>query len=126
MTGNEAGAEALKDVNLKIAHNRVTAFIGPSGCGKTTSLRILAGFENATTGNVYIDEHRVNDIPPQRRNTAMVFQSYGLFPHMTVLENVELMLRLNGERNAKSRARARELLDLASRLKAMVDRFIVN
>ena len=92
--GTKREVRAVDDFSLSIERGDLVTLLGPSGCGKTTSLRILAGFENATDGNVYIDEQRVNDIPPQRRNTAMVFQSYGLFPHMTVLENVAYGLKV--------------------------------
>ena len=92
--GTKREVRAVDDFSLSIDRGDLVTLLGPSGCGKTTSLRILAGFENATTGSVYIDEQRVNDIPPQRRNTAMVFQSYGLFPHMTVLENVAYGLKV--------------------------------
>jgi iron(III) transport system ATP-binding protein len=92
--GTKREVRAVDDFSLSIDRGDLVTLLGPSGCGKTTSLRILAGFENATTGSVYIDGQRVNDIPPQRRNTAMVFQSYGLFPHMTVLENVAYGLKV--------------------------------
>jgi len=92
--GTKREVRAVDDFSLSIERGDLITLLGPSGCGKTTSLRILAGFETATNGSVYIDEERVNDIPPQRRNTSMVFQSYGLFPHMTVLENVAYGLRV--------------------------------
>jgi len=92
--GTKREVRAVDDFSLSVERGDLVTLLGPSGCGKTTSLRILAGFENATTGNVYIDEQRVNDVPPQRRNTAMVFQSYGLFPHMTVMENVAYGLKV--------------------------------
>jgi len=92
--GTKREVRAVDDFSLSINRGDLVTLLGPSGCGKTTSLRILAGFENATSGSVYIDEQRMNDIPPQRRNTAMVFQSYGLFPHMTVLENVAYGLKV--------------------------------
>jgi len=92
--GTKREVRAVDDFSLSVERGHLVTLLGPSGCGKTTSLRILAGFESATAGNVYIDERRVNDIPPQRRDTAMVFQSYGLFPHMTVLENVAYGLKV--------------------------------
>ncbi|HKY45344.1 MAG TPA: ABC transporter ATP-binding protein, partial [Pyrinomonadaceae bacterium] len=68
--------------------------LGPSGCGKTTTLRMLAGLENATSGDIFIDGERVNDIPTQHRDVAMVFQSYALYPHMTIAENIGYPLRI--------------------------------
>ena len=68
--------------------------LGPSGCGKTTTLRMVAGFIAPDGGDIFFDDRRMNDVPPHRRNTAMVFQSYALFPHMTVAENVAFGLRM--------------------------------
>jgi len=110
--GTKREVRAVDDFSLSVDRGDLVTLLGPSGCGKTTSLRILAGFENATTGNVYIDEHRVNDIPPQRRNTAMVFQSYGLFPHMTVLENVAYGLKVKHVPKRTIAKRVTEVLGL--------------
>jgi iron(III) transport system ATP-binding protein len=92
--GTKKEVRAVDDFSLSVERGELVTLLGPSGCGKTTSLRILAGFENPTSGSVYIDGHCVNDVPPQHRRTSMVFQSYGLFPHMTVLENVAYGLRV--------------------------------
>ena len=110
--GTKREVRAVDDFSLAVARGDLVTLLGPSGCGKTTSLRILAGFENATSGNVYIDGQRVNDIPPQRRNTAMVFQSYGLFPHMTVLENVAYGLKVKKTPKRQIRTRVTEVLSL--------------
>src|SRR6478736_5461916 len=88
------GVLALKDFSLEIAPGEFMTFLGPSGSGKTTALNILAGFLDATAGEVLIDGKPVLDLPPERRNVGMVFQSYSLFPHMTVFENVAFPLRL--------------------------------
>jgi len=110
--GTKREVRAVDDFSLSIDRGDLVTLLGPSGCGKTTSLRILAGFESATAGSVYIDEQRVNDIPPQRRNTSMVFQSYGLFPHMTVLENVAYGLKVKHVPKKEIAKRVTEVLDL--------------
>jgi len=110
--GTKKEVRAVDDFSLSVNRGDLVTLLGPSGCGKTTSLRILAGFENATAGNVYIDSQRVNDIPPQNRNTSMVFQSYGLFPHMTVMENVAYGLRVKHVPRREIRTRVKEVLAL--------------
>jgi multiple sugar transport system ATP-binding protein len=91
------GTEALRDFNLEIEDGELIVFVGPSGCGKTTALRIVAGLEEATTGEIKIDGKVVNDVPPQDRDIAMVFQSYALYPYKTVFENFAFPLRLRRE-----------------------------
>ena len=87
---------AVDDVSLDVEHGAFLTLLGPSGCGKTTTLRCIAGFETPTSGDVYVNDERVNDIPPFERDTSMVFQSYALFPHMTVGENVAFGLQMQG------------------------------
>ncbi len=89
---------AVNNLNLTVEDGEFLVFVGPSGCGKTTSLRMLAGLEEATQGNIYIGDKRVNDIPPKDRDIAMVFQSYALYPHMSVYENMAFSLVLQGQR----------------------------
>jgi ABC-type Fe3+/spermidine/putrescine transport system ATPase subunit len=89
--GNEA---AVRDVSLEVPRGSFTTLLGPSGCGKTTTLRLIAGFYEADEGDIYIGDRRVNDVPVHKRRTAMVFQDYALFPHMTVTDNVSYGLRL--------------------------------
>lgn len=84
----------VDDLSLEINDGELVVLLGPSGCGKTTTLRMLAGLETATSGDILIDGGRVNDLPPQRRDVAMVFQSYALYPHMTVAENIGYPLRV--------------------------------
>ncbi|MDO8313315.1 MAG: ABC transporter ATP-binding protein, partial [Sideroxyarcus sp.] len=84
---------AADDINLAIRRGEFLSFLGPSGCGKTTALRMLAGFETPTQGDVLLDGNRVNDLPPHRRPVNMVFQHYALFPHLTVAENIAYGLR---------------------------------
>ena len=110
--GTKKEVRAVDDFSLSVKRGDLVTLLGPSGCGKTTSLRILAGFENATAGSVYIDGHRVNDIPPQNRNTSMVFQSYGLFPHMTVMENVAYGLRVKHVPKREINTRVADVLAL--------------
>ncbi|MFC4438981.1 MULTISPECIES: ABC transporter ATP-binding protein [Natrialbaceae] len=87
---------AVDDVSLEIERGEFLTLLGPSGCGKTTTLRCIAGFETPTEGDVYVRDERVNGVPPFERDTSMVFQSYALFPHMTVGENVAFGLERRG------------------------------
>jgi len=89
-----AGPPAVDDVSLAIPRGSFTTLLGPSGCGKTTTLRMIAGFYEPDRGDLFIGERRVNDVPAHRRQTAMVFQDYALFPHMSVAENVAYGLKL--------------------------------
>ena len=77
-------------MSIEINDGEFVVLLGPSGCGKTTTLRMIAGLEQMTSGDILIDGQRVNDLPPQRRDVAMVFQSYALYPHMTVADNIAL------------------------------------
>ena len=88
------GFQAVKGVNVDIKAGEFIALLGPSGCGKTTTLRMVAGLESITSGTLLIDGVKVNDISPRDRNVAMVFQSYALYPHMTVRENMAFGLRI--------------------------------
>src|SRR5215208_6130295 len=87
---------AVDDLSLEIEHGSFFALLGPSGCGKTTTLRILGGFEDPTSGTVYLGERDVTHLPPYKRDVNTVFQSYALFPHMSVFENVAFGLRRKG------------------------------
>jgi multiple sugar transport system ATP-binding protein len=89
---------AVNDVSLDIADGEFMVLVGPSGCGKSTILRILAGLEDVTVGEVFIDGRQVTDLPPKDRDIAMVFQNYALYPHMTVRQNLGFGLRLRRER----------------------------
>lgn len=88
------GVQAVFDFNLDIRDKEFIVFVGPSGCGKSTTLRMIAGLEEITSGELYIDEELVNDKAPKDRNIAMVFQSYALYPHMTVYDNMAFGLKL--------------------------------
>ncbi|MBU4224249.1 MAG: ABC transporter ATP-binding protein, partial [Chloroflexi bacterium] len=85
---------AVNDLNLQIDDKEFLVFVGPSGCGKTTALRLLAGLEEITKGTIKISERVVNDVPPKDRDIAMVFQSYALYPHLSVYENLAFGLKL--------------------------------
>lgn len=84
----------VEDLNLETEDGEFVVLLGPSGCGKTTTLRMLAGLEEATSGDIFIGDERVNDIPPQKRDIAMVFQNYALYPHMSIFENIAYPLRV--------------------------------
>ena len=88
------GFEAVKDFNLEVADQEFIIFVGPSGCGKSTTLRMIAGLEDISKGEFYIDGKLVNDVEPKDRDIAMVFQNYALYPHMTVFDNMAFGLKL--------------------------------
>jgi putative spermidine/putrescine transport system ATP-binding protein/spermidine/putrescine transport system ATP-binding protein len=90
------GTMAVDAFNLAVSKGEFIAFLGPSGCGKTTTLRMIAGFESISSGEMMIKGARMNDVPPQRRPTSMIFQNYALFPHMTVRRNVGYGLEVKG------------------------------
>lgn len=86
--------QAVFDFNLDVEDQEFIVFVGPSGCGKSTTLRMIAGLEEITSGELVIDGQRMNDVAPKDRDIAMVFQSYALYPHMTVYENMAFGLKL--------------------------------
>ena len=88
------GFEAVKDFNLDIEDKEFIIFVGPSGCGKSTTLRMIAGLEDISSGDLFIDDKRMNDVEPKDRDIAMVFQNYALYPHMTVYENMAFGLKI--------------------------------
>src|ERR1043165_1979821 len=85
---------AVDNVNLDIQDREFVVLVGPSGCGKSTTLRMIAGLEDISAGEIYIGDRLVNDVPPKDRNIAMVFQNYALYPHMTVYKNMAFSLKL--------------------------------
>ncbi len=112
---------AVNDLNIEVNDREFLVFVGPSGCGKTTSLRMLAGLEEITEGNIYIGDRVVNDVPPKDRDIAMVFQSYALYPHMSVYDNMAFGLKLRRVPKAEIDRRVKEA---AKRLgiEALLDR----
>src|SRR6266571_1468215 len=101
---------AVDAIDLAIPHGSYCCLLGPSGCGKTTILRMIAGHETPTEGDVRIGGESVVGLPPVRRGTAMMFQNYALFPHLTVLDNVAFNLKMRGVAKAERHRRAREML----------------
>ena len=99
---------AVEDLNLEIADGEFMVLVGPSGCGKTTSLRMIAGLEEITEGTLLIGDRVVNDVPPKDRDIAMVFQSYALYPHMTVRDNMAFGLKLRKVPKAEIEKRVAE------------------
>jgi multiple sugar transport system ATP-binding protein len=115
------GVEAVKQLSLEIAEGELLVLVGPSGCGKTTALRMIAGLEDITSGDLYIGGRRVNDVPEKDRDIAMVFQSYALYPHMTVAQNIGFSLRLARVPKQELRARVRRTAELLA-LENLLDR----
>ncbi len=115
------GVRAVIDFNAKIERGEFVAMLGPSGCGKTTILRMIGGLEETTSGRIYIKGEDVTDLPPSQRDTAMMFQSFALFPHRTVFQNVEFSLKMQGMDPALRRDRVHELIDMVG-LGALSDR----
>jgi putative spermidine/putrescine transport system ATP-binding protein len=107
-----AGAVAVQDFNLSAEPGEFISFLGPSGCGKTTTLRMVAGFEVPTTGQIILEGKDLTYVPPNRRNVGMVFQSYALFPNMTVAENIGFGLRVSGRPKPEIAQRVEEMLAL--------------
>ena len=103
---------AVHDVSLDIAPGSFVTLLGPSGCGKTTTLRMVAGFESPDEGEIYLGGQPINELTPNKRDTAMVFQSYALFPHYNVFDNVAYGLKLRKVPKAEIEQRVRTILDL--------------
>ncbi len=103
---------AVDHVSLRVGEGELVTLLGPSGCGKTTLLRMVAGFEDPTGGDIFFGERRVNDVSPSKRNAAMVFQSYAIFPHLDVFENIVFGLRLKRLSDAELAGRMTKVLEL--------------
>jgi multiple sugar transport system ATP-binding protein len=112
---------AVKNVSLEIKDKEFVVMVGPSGCGKTTTLRMIAGLEEVSEGKIYIGDRLINDVPPKDRNIAMVFQSYALYPHMKVYDNMAFGLRLRGIPKKDIDNRVREAGDILG-LTTLLDR----
>ena len=111
----------IHNANLTIEHGEFCVFVGPSGCGKSTLLRMVAGLEDISSGDLLIGDQRVNDLPPAQRGVAMVFQSYALYPHMTVAENMAFGLRVLGSDKAAIDRKVREAAEILQ-LTPLLDR----
>jgi iron(III) transport system ATP-binding protein len=110
--GNVGEVTAVQDVNLEIKKGELVTLLGPSGCGKTTTLRMIAGFEFPTTGTIALDGQEINSLPPHKRDMSMVFQSYALFPHLTVFENIAYGLNVQKLSRKTIAERVGRVLDL--------------
>src|SRR5712671_6496596 len=108
------GTLAVDDMNLTVSDGEFMIFVGPSGCGKTTALRMVAGLEEITSGEIRIGDKVVNDLPPVERDIAMVFQNYALYPHMTVAENLGFPLKQQGVKKAEAKQRVLDAARLLS------------
>ncbi|RMD92896.1 MAG: sn-glycerol-3-phosphate ABC transporter ATP-binding protein UgpC, partial [Alphaproteobacteria bacterium] len=113
--------EVVHGIDLAIADNEFVVLVGPSGCGKSTTLRMIAGLEAVSSGEIRIGERVVNDLPPRKRNISMVFQNYALYPHMTVRENLGFSLKIAGRPRAEIDAAVQEAAEILS-LGAYLDR----
>ncbi|MDE6501909.1 MAG: ABC transporter ATP-binding protein [Ruminococcus sp.] len=110
----EDGEKILKNINLDIKDKEFVTFLGPSGCGKTTTLRIIAGFLEPTSGDVFFDGQRINGLPPHKRNVNTVFQRYALFPHLNVYENIAFGLRVKKVPEKEIVRRVGEMLEMVN------------
>ena len=118
-TYENGSANTIENLNLDIRSGEFVVLVGPSGCGKSTTLRMLAGLEELTDGEIWIGDRRVDELEPRDRNIAMVFQNYALYPHMTVAQNMSFGLKLSGMDKAEIRRRVEEaakVLDISALL----------
>ena len=113
---------AVENINLTIESEEFMVFVGPSGCGKSTTLRMIAGLEEISKGNIYIDDKKVNNVPPKDRDIAMVFQNYALYPHMTVYKNMAFGLQLRKYPKAEIDARVRDAAQILGLTNEMLER----
>ncbi|SED75904.1 ABC transporter ATP-binding protein [Bradyrhizobium erythrophlei] len=112
LTKMYGGITAVDAINLKIPPGSYCCLLGPSGCGKTSTLRMVAGHESVSSGDILVGPKNVTDLPPADRSTAMMFQSYALFPHLSVIDNVAFALKMKGVAKAARHAEANKLLEL--------------
>jgi multiple sugar transport system ATP-binding protein len=118
---NFGAVEVIQGVSFEVADGQFAVLVGPSGCGKSTLLRMIAGLESVTEGDIKLDGKRINDVPPDQRGIAMVFQSYALYPHMTVAENIGFSLQLKRFPKEKIRALVGQVAELLQ-LSELLDR----
>jgi multiple sugar transport system ATP-binding protein len=115
------GVEAVKDLSLEVPDEKLLVLVGPSGCGKTTALRMIAGLEDISSGDLYIGGKRMNDVLERDRDIAMVFQNYALYPHMSVAQNIGFSLKLSRRPRQEVRQRVKETAELLG-LEELLDR----
>src|SRR6266705_5395049 len=114
-----SGVHVVKEASLMVQDREFMVLVGPSGCGKTTTLRMIAGLEEITSGEIFIGDRSVTHLPPRDRDIAMVFQNYALYPHMTVADNMGFALKIAGVAKAEIRQKVEEaakILDLTEYL----------
>lgn len=121
VTKKFGGVTAVNNISLEIPDKQFTVLVGPSGCGKTTALRLIAGLEEATDGDIFIGDRRVNDVAPKDRDIAMVFQNYALYPHMSVYDNMAFGLRLRKYPRAEIDRRVKEAAGMLG-IEGLLDR----
>lgn len=109
---NFGGTEAVSNFNLHVEKGELVSFLGPSGCGKTTTLRMVAGFETPSSGRIVMNGEDITEMPPNQRDVGMVFQSYALFPNMTVADNIGFGLKVMKKTSDEIKQRVKEMLDL--------------
>src|SRR5436305_6688703 len=114
LTKRYGSALAVDAIDLKIEAGSYCCLLGPSGCGKTSTLRMIAGHETASAGDIVFRPANITDLPPARRGTAMMFQSYALFPHLSCIDNVAFSLKMKGEDKVTRRKKAMEFLELVA------------
>lgn len=114
--------EAVKDLTLTCEDREFLSFLGPSGCGKTSTLRMIAGLEEITAGDIYIDGVRVNDVDPSKRNIAMVFETYALYPHKTVFDNIAYPLRIRKEPSSEIKKKVKHAVEMLQ-IEELLDRY---
>lgn len=113
---------AVDQINHRFEHATYSCLLGPSGCGKSSTLRMIAGHESVTSGDILLGGTNITDLPPSMRETSMMFQDYALFPHLSVLDNVSFSLKMKGVDKAERHKRAYEMLELVQ-MEAMAERF---
>ena len=123
ITKSFGSLKAVDDFSLDIEEGELVSLLGPSGCGKTTVLRCVAGFEKPDVGDISIFDRRINDIPPEKRDIALLFQTYALFPNMTVYQNIVFPLMIKRKSKGEKDSRVKELLELVQ-LEGLDDRSI--
>lgn len=122
ITKNYSGHTVLQDINLTVRNGEFLTLLGPSGCGKTTLLRLISGFEFPNAGIIYINGKDVSSLPPHLRHVNTVFQSYALFPHMSVFENIAFGLRCKQKAEVEVQQRVRDVLQMV-KLEKFADRW---